>query len=483
MRPPPAGSRAAAKRRGGGGGGGGGAGNACAAPTVTTYVTATLDGGGTDLSGAPALAGAACVGGVCQAALGVGCSASFSALYVDRAPAVFRVRCSVAVSSAAAGGAARTYALAAVSAAAANPRRAPSAVQEMRVAAQPADAADGAATVRARVELYDAGGNLLAYNDAGAQALVVSVALACATTAATCDATLSGTTTAAVAAGAASFADLAVALAPGGLRAFALRFSLGTLRVLSNPFHVAAAAASAALWQLPSLANRAGVPLAAQPVLAFLDPDGRVARHAAAPTHFAAAAVAGGGATLAGRATCGAARGLCAFTDLRLVGPAGTYSLVFTPSPASVAPVTLAGVALAAGPAAALALTRQPGLGGERVEAGRPFLAQPAVEARDAGGNRAADFAGAVVAVVRSAPAPAGRAVSLGGNGTAAAAAGVAAFTDLALNVAGRCALPSASSSSRSISLLFPLPLSPSHTPKHLSPSPRLPLLSHSFAT
>ena len=65
------------------------------APSTPTYVSATLDSAAAVDFGAPALAGLACTDGVCQAALGTDCAATFCSLYVDIAPAVFRVRCRV----------------------------------------------------------------------------------------------------------------------------------------------------------------------------------------------------------------------------------------------------------------------------------------------------------------------------------------------------------------------------------------------------
>ncbi len=125
----------------------------------------------------------------------------------------------------------------------------------------------------------------------------------------------------------------------------------------------------------PPLAT-GGIPFAAQPIIALADTLGfTVTAASGALVTAAIASATPTGGQLRGRAVVPAVRGAAAFTDLSLTA-AATYQLVFTSPGLSSATVA---VTVAAGPPAALVLTRTSGADGA-------FALTAAVV--DAGGER-----------------------------------------------------------------------------------------------
>jgi adhesin/invasin len=174
----------------------------------------------------------------------------------------------------------------------------------------------------------------------------------------------------------------------------------------------------------PSPAAVSGVPLPQPPTVQLQDAGGN---DVAASGVVVTATIVGSppGASLTSATATTSAAGSATFNGLTLTGPASTYTLLFTSSPPLVGatsdPIVLSGAV-----GARLGLSIQPSA---TVISGQPFPQQPVLQVLDAGGNPVSQ-PGVVCSVTLASGAPA-----LTGTPTATTdAAGVAAFTDLAIS-------------------------------------------------
>src|SRR5439155_1403283 len=232
--------------------------------------------------------------------------------------------------------------------------------------------------------------------------------------------TLGGTTTLAAVNGVATFANLTIERVGQG---YTLRASTGALSQTSAPFEITTAAAGKlAMVTQPSAAAQSGVAFATQPAVQVQDPSGNPV---ADPNVVVTAVIASGpsGATLASASATTSASGGATFSGLAISGPTGSYTLSFVAS--GLAPVSSNAIALAAGPASALAIVTQPSAS---VQSGSAFPQQPVLQLHDAAGNAVHQSGVPVTAAIASG----GPALS-GANPIATNNSGTATFTNLTI--------------------------------------------------
>ncbi len=162
-----------------------------------------------------------------------------------------------------------------------------------------------------------------------------------------------------------------------------------------------------------------GAPFATQPIVEVRDAAGNVVTSSAAAVTVALGT---GGGALAGTTTVNAAAGVATFTDLSLTGTVGARTLAFTST--GLTAVNSGSFALAAGAPARLVITRQP-VGGA---VGAALLTQPILELRDVSNNVSTGSTAQVTAGLT------GFTGTVNGTVAVAAVAGVATFTNLAVN-------------------------------------------------
>jgi Big-like domain-containing protein len=143
----------------------------------------------------------------------------------------------------------------------------------------------------------------------------------------------------------------------------------------------------------PSAAVAVGQIFPTQPVLQLEDANGNSVSQSG---RIVVLSVTGGGATLRGTASVTTnSVGQATFSGLSLVGPVGTYTL--TAAVSGLASDASSPIALAAGPAAALAIVTQPSAS---ASSGVPFGQQPVVQVVDSAGNPLAAPGVAVTAAI-----------------------------------------------------------------------------------
>lgn len=162
-----------------------------------------------------------------------------------------------------------------------------------------------------------------------------------------------------------------------------------------------------------------GAPLGTQPVVEVRDAAGNVVTASAAAVTVA---IASGGGALAGTTTVNAAGGVATFTDLSLTGTVGARTLAFAST--GLTAVSSGAFNLAAGAPASMVITRQP-VGGA---VGATLLTQPVIELRDVSNNVSTGSTAQVTAGLT------GFTGTVNGTVSVAAVAGVATFTNLAVN-------------------------------------------------
>jgi hypothetical protein len=170
---------------------------------------------------------------------------------------------------------------------------------------------------------------------------------------------------------------------------------------------------------LPAAGARAGAAFTQQPIVRIVNAYGAIA---AAATEEVTVTVSAG-ATIVGTATGAPINGVVSFTDLGLFGPTGEYTLTYTTSLPDPAGAATQSITVAAGPAAALALST-PAAG---AAGGEPFVTQPVVRITDGAGNLATDASGPVTLAVSSG-------ANVVGTGSAAVTGGVATFAGAGLS-------------------------------------------------
>jgi hypothetical protein len=234
--------------------------------------------------------------------------------------------------------------------------------------------------------------------------------------------TLGGTTTATTnSAGQATFSGLSIS---GTVGARTLLFGAsGYTTVTSNTINVTPGAAAALVISVPPPSSaQSGVPFSSQPSIQLQDEGGN-----AVPQGGVVVSVSlSGGGTLIGSTTATTnGSGTATFSGLGISGLAGsTYSLSFTAS--GLTGTTSGSITLAAGAAAQLTITTQPG----GATSGMAFTTQPAIQVRDAQGNPVSQSGVIVTASIAS-----GGGATLLGSGTATTdASGLAQFSGLGLS-------------------------------------------------
>ncbi|MFA5775886.1 MAG: hypothetical protein WC864_10995, partial [Ilumatobacteraceae bacterium] len=185
-----------------------------------------------------------------------------------------------------------------------------------------------------------------------------------------------------------------------------------------TPVRAAAATHLFVLTQPSGAVNDAA--FSQQPVIQLLD--GTEAVDTGDSTTTVTAAILTGTGTLSGTTTVTASSGVATFTNLKIVGTAGNFTLRFTSTP-SLTQTDSSSFALTFGAATASAITTQPSGAVNGVD----FTGQPVVRIVDSGGNTVTNSSVDVVATVASGTA------TLSGTTTVAASSGVATFTNLRL--------------------------------------------------
>ncbi|HSD32007.1 MAG TPA: hypothetical protein VLB49_08865, partial [Gemmatimonadales bacterium] len=236
--------------------------------------------------------------------------------------------------------------------------------------------------------------------------------------------TLSGTTTTAAAAGVATFSTLSIDSAGTGytLTATAASLTDGT----SSTFNIIPGAATHLVFAQQPTSATAGAAIVPSVRVAALDAKGNVATAYAANVTVAIGTNAGGG-TLSGNATVAAAAGVATFPGLNINKSGTGYTL--TAASGALTGTTSAAFNIVAGAATHLVVTTQP----VNTAAGAAIAPSVVVAAQDALGNTDLTYAANVVASIATNP---GSGV-LSGTLTRAAAAGVATFDDLNINLVG----------------------------------------------
>ncbi len=236
--------------------------------------------------------------------------------------------------------------------------------------------------------------------------------------------TLSGTATMAAMSGSATFATLTIDKVGVGYTLTAS--ATGLAPDTSAAFDIAPAAPAALVFTIEPVTTTAGVAIAPAVQVAARDPFGNPTPAFSGTVTVALGANPGGG-TLSGTATAAAVSGVATFASLS-IDKAGTgYTL--TAGATGLAGDTSATFDITPAAAAALVFTVEP----TNVTAGAPITPAVEVTARDAFGNTATGFTGAVTVAIDTNPAGG----TLSGTAAIAATAGVATFADLAIDLTG----------------------------------------------
>jgi hypothetical protein len=240
----------------------------------------------------------------------------------------------------------------------------------------------------------------------------------------TAGATLSGTTTVAAVAGVATFATLAIDRS--GLAYQLSATGTGEAGTSSAPFDIVPGAAAQLVFTAqPSMATAASALSPAVQVSAR-DALGNTATAFGGDVVMTIGTNPGGG-TLSGVTTVAAVAGVAEFSDLRIDKSGSGYTL--RAAAGALATATSAPIDVAAGPATRLVFTVHP----SNTAVGGTITPAVVVTARDAQGNTATSFAGAVTVAIGTNPGGG----TLSGTKTRTALAGVASYGDLGIDRAG----------------------------------------------
>ena len=249
----------------------------------------------------------------------------------------------------------------------------------------------------------------------------------------TVGATVGGTAAQAAVAGVATFTDIKITLPGTG---YVLTASAGGVDSADSvAFTVTQGPAVALGIQTQPGDGTAGSVLDTQPIVRILDGDGNVVTTA---TSAVTAVITGGtgryGATLQGATTVNAVAGVATFSNLRIDLAAAGYTLTFA---TSVLPAVASDpITVSADAPAKLLFTGQPGTGQPSGGiAGALLRGQPSVFVADAYGNVIPGSAASVALAIKASTGTAG--AVLGGTTPLNATAGVASFTDIAIDLAG----------------------------------------------
>ena len=233
-------------------------------------------------------------------------------------------------------------------------------------------------------------------------------------------ATLGGTTTVAAVNGIATFTDLTLDKAGAGYTLIATSGSLAS--ATSTTFSNVAGSASQLTFATPPPGSApSGQPLAPQPVLQLRDGFGNAVGQSGV---VVSAAVGSGSGTLGGGTTATtSAAGTATFANLSVTG-SGSVTIDFGAPGLGSASSTI--VITAAGPNTVAIVTQPSAV----AQSGTPFAVQPAVELRDASGNKLTAAGVSITAALATGPAGA---TLTGGTVAQTAAGGTATFSNLGI--------------------------------------------------
>lgn len=282
---------------------------------------------------------------------------------------------------------------------------------------QPASATAGATIALVEVTARDSLGNTVT-TFTGTVTLTITAGTG------TAGATLSGTTTVAATAGVATFSTLAIDRS--GLAYQLSATGTGEAGASSAPFDIVPGAAARLVFTAQPSTATAATALSPAVQVSARDALGNTATAFVGDVVVTIGTNPSGG-TLSGVTTVAAVAGVAEFSDLRIDRSGTGYTLLA--SAGALAPAASAPIDVAAGPATRLVFTVHPsntGVGGTITPA-------VVVTARDAQGNTATSFAGAVTVGIGTNPGGG----SLSGTRTKTAIAGVASYGDLSIDKAG----------------------------------------------
>ena len=374
--------------------------------------------------GSPILSGPSCAGssGICRQQM-VSNVATFNGLRVDKAPAVYRLRLTASPAGVDLEVYSDFFSVLVGS------------LAELRLTRGPVDVLNGTTMLPISLRLHDGGGNFL--SESNGMQIGVSVERG--------SGVLNGTTSVTVAGGKAVFDAVNVTLVSTSVptHIHVLKFSAGVAGVvtlLSNPFTVTFAGAKARLATFPPRSALVGEPFLAQPEIACVDLNGNLVASSQA-IFTASASVLGGSpsAFLSGMTSSQSTGGVARFTDLALTGVSMGYTLAFSTSCGSSSTVSW-NMTLLPGPPATLQIVEgyQPGAVGHGVAAGDVLPRQPRVQLQDAGSNViSTDGANVKCCLISHQDRATSQQLVLGGSPDIETAAGVAIFTNLAINLRG----------------------------------------------
>ena len=292
----------------------------------------------------------------------------------------------------------------------------PGAADELAFTIHPVTTVAGIAIQPVEVRAQDAQGNT-------ATAFAGSVTIAIGTNPS--GGLLTGATTVTAAAGVASFTTLSINTAGTGYTLSAT--ASGVTTAGSVAFAITPAAANHLVFTGQPTATTAGITITAI-LVAARDGFGNPVPSFTGPVSVTIATGTGtSGASLAGTTAQPAVNALATFGDLSIDRSGSGYQL--TAAAAGVTSATSAAFAIHAGLASQLAFTVEP----STATAGSTITPQVEVTARDALGNVADAFTGAIVVAIGSNPSGG----NLLGTTSVAASGGVASFADLMLDSAG----------------------------------------------
>jgi hypothetical protein len=235
--------------------------------------------------------------------------------------------------------------------------------------------------------------------------------------------TLSGTTTVNAVNGIATFPGLSINKVGVGYTLDATSGALAS--ATSNAFNITPAAASVLRYGQQPSSSVAGAAIAPAVTVRVEDAFGNLVTISSATISVAIGNNPGGG-TLSGVATSNASGGVATFSNLSINRTGVGYTLVATSG--ALTSATSAAFDITAGNAASLSFTTQP----STTAAGATIAPAVVAQARDALGNVATGFGGAVTLTLNN-----GGTAVLAGTATVNAIAGVATFSDLSIAKSG----------------------------------------------
>lgn len=293
---------------------------------------------------------------------------------------------------------------------------------KLSVQTQPGGASGGLAfATQPVIHVLDAGNNLVSASSATVTAAITSGT-------GTAGAALGGTTAQAASSGVATFSNLSINLAGTG---YSLTFTATSLTsAVSATFNVTVGSATQLAVQAQPGGASGGQAFTTQPVVHVLDAGGNLVTSSGLSISAAISTGTGtAGSTLGGTTAQAASGGVASFSNLSIDLAGSGYRLTFSATGVSSVDSALFNVIV--GAAAKLAITTQPA----GSTGGVSLAAQPVVVVQDAGGNLVSSSGATVSASITPATGTGG--ATLLGTTSQAAAAGVATFTNLAIDLAG----------------------------------------------